>query len=59
MLTYSLEESLDASAEDILEFLERDVRLIHPDKQPHEQPEKMERTINSYGDRKDKLSLSL
>lgn len=52
MLTYSVEESIDANAEDILGFLAREVQYIHPDKVQIEQPEKMEKTVNFYGERK-------
>ncbi len=50
MLTVSLEESVDANAEDILDFLAREVQYIHPDKKQFEQPEILERTINFYGE---------
>ncbi|HLO34154.1 MAG TPA: hypothetical protein VK249_33725 [Anaerolineales bacterium] len=33
MLTYALQEAIDASTDDILDFLERDIRSIHPYKQ--------------------------
>jgi hypothetical protein len=52
MLTYSVEESVDASAEDILDFLAREVQYIHPDKVQIKQPERIERTVNFYGERK-------
>lgn len=50
MAAYLVEESVDANAEDILDFLAREVQYIHPDADQINQPARIN---NFYGERKD------